>query len=36
VEIHLNATTEPEQVIERGFDPEKAMKFIKVFFNKEK
>jgi hypothetical protein len=36
VEIHLNATTEPEQVIERGFDPEKGMKFIKVFFNKEK
>ena len=36
VEIHLNANTEPAQVIERGFDPEKGMKFIKVFFNKEK
>jgi len=36
VEIHLNANTEPEQVIQRGYDEEKGMKFIKVFFNKEK
>lgn len=37
VEIHVKPafTTQPEPVLERGFDEEKGMKFIKVFFNED-
>ena len=37
VEIHLKPifATQKEPVLERGFDEEKGMKFIKVFFNKD-
>lgn len=37
VEIHLKPDLpgEPEAVLERGFDPEKGRKFIKVYFEKE-
>jgi hypothetical protein len=37
VEIHVKPsfTAQPEPVLERGFDEEKGMKFIKVFFNGE-
>jgi hypothetical protein len=33
VEIHIKPTPEQEPVIERGYDDDKRMKFIKVFFN---
>jgi hypothetical protein len=37
VEIHVKPTfaDQPEPVLERGFDEEKGMKFIKVFFNED-
>jgi hypothetical protein len=36
VEIHLKPTAEtPDAVLERGFDEEKGMKFIKVYFNEQ-
>jgi hypothetical protein len=37
VEIHVKPAfaTQPEPVLERGFDDEKKMKFIKVFFNED-
>lgn len=37
VEIHLKSSLsgEPESVLERGFDEEKKMKFIKVYFNED-
>ena len=37
VEIHVKPSfaSQPEAVLERGFDDEKGMKFIKVFFNED-
>ena len=37
VEIHVKPSfaSQPEPVLERGFDEEKGMKFIKVFFNED-
>jgi hypothetical protein len=37
VEIHVRPAfaNQPEPVLERGFDEQKGMKFIKVFFNKD-
>ena len=37
VEIHVKSTlsTEQDPVLERGFDDDKGMKFIKVYFNKD-
>lgn len=37
VEIHLKPTLadKPDSVLERGFDDDKGMKFIKVYFNKD-
>lgn len=37
VEIHVKSSfvTEPDPVLERGFDETKGMKFIKVYFNKD-
>lgn len=37
VEIHVKSSfvTEPDPVLERGFDDAKGMKFIKVYFNKD-
>ena len=37
MEIHVKPgyADQPEPVLERGFDEEKGMKFIKVFFNED-